>query len=144
MPPRPSNTSSGPSAVAGSDDSTAPLPLPGVALRKARAGRGLTLDEVAAATRIPLRSLVALEADDYARLPAAVYVRGYLRCYGGLLGLDPEPLMNDFEVQLQAHRAAPASNGASPSAGWRRPLILGTGLLAAAALATGVILAWPG
>ncbi|MFZ5654377.1 MAG: helix-turn-helix domain-containing protein [Pseudomonadota bacterium] len=126
--------------MAGSDESAARLPLPGVALRKARTERGLTLEEVAAATRIPLRSLVALEADDYARLPAAVYVRGYLRLCGGLLGLDPEPLMDDFEMQLRAHRGAPDP---PMIAGRRRPLLLGIGALAAlAALVAGVMMAW--
>ena len=83
------------------DDDILTLSLPGIALRQARVAGGLSLDELAAKTCIPLRYLTALEADDYARLPAPVYVRGYLcRCAAELDG-DAERWMADFDLQYQ-------------------------------------------
>jgi hypothetical protein len=65
----------------------------GTALREARVASGLPLEQVAASTRIRLPQLRALEAGEFDRLPAAVYLRGYVRAYAELVGLDPEPLL---------------------------------------------------
>lgn len=65
----------------------------GSLLKEAREARGLSLDEVAAATRVRTPYLEALEADEPQRLPAPVYARGYLRTYAQLLELEPEPLL---------------------------------------------------
>ena len=51
----------------------------GSLLGEARRARGVTLEQVAAATRIRLRHLTALEEGRLTELPAPVYVRGYLR-----------------------------------------------------------------
>lgn len=61
---------------------------PGRRLAQARKARGLTVEEVAAHLRLNLSTLRALEADDYARLPPAAYVSGYLRAYARMLGLN--------------------------------------------------------
>ncbi|MBI4301934.1 MAG: helix-turn-helix domain-containing protein [Chloroflexi bacterium] len=62
----------------------------GEILKEARQRQGLSLDEVSEATKIRLSYLEAIEAEDYDRLPAPVYVRGFLRSYALFLGLDPE------------------------------------------------------
>ena len=69
----------------------------------ARTERGMTLEQIAAGSCISLRSLAALEADDYAKLPEAVYVRGYVRRYAALLGVAAQPLIDDFDVQYGAY-----------------------------------------
>jgi cytoskeleton protein RodZ len=78
--------------------SAEPRPAPpevalGSVLSTRRAERGLTLEQAAAATRIRAVHLAALEADDYDRLPALVFARGYVRTYARYLGLDPEALV---------------------------------------------------
>lgn len=75
----------------------------GVALAGERRAQGLSLEQVAAASRIRVVHLQALERDDLDALPGPVYARGYLRSYAALLGLDPEPLLARL-----APREAPA------------------------------------
>lgn len=65
----------------------------GERLRNARLARGLSLEDVEAATRIRRRFLEALEAEAFDELPGPVYVRGFLRVYSTYLGLPPEELM---------------------------------------------------
>ncbi len=43
-------------------------------------------------------SLRALESDDYEKLPALVYVRGYVRRYCTLLGIDPTPVLDNLDA----------------------------------------------
>ena len=66
---------------------------PGVLLAAKRAERGLSIDQVAASTRIRPEHLRALEADDFDQFAASVYTRGYLRTYATFLGLDAEELI---------------------------------------------------
>lgn len=65
----------------------------GAVLAERRGERGLTIEQVASATRVRAEYLRALEADQAERLPAAVYAKGYLRTYARYLGLEPEPLV---------------------------------------------------
>jgi cytoskeleton protein RodZ len=57
-------------------------------LRRARERRGLTLQQVADDTKIPLRHLHALERDEFAALPAGMYRRAEVRAYAEAIGLD--------------------------------------------------------
>lgn len=61
-------------------------------LRRGREERGLTLEDVEEATRIRARYLEGLEQGDYESLPAAVYVRGFLKTYANYLDLDGDEL----------------------------------------------------
>ncbi len=65
----------------------------GQALAARRAERGLSIEQVAASTRIRAEHLRALEADDFAGFAAPVYANGYLRTYATYLGLDAEELL---------------------------------------------------
>ncbi len=71
---------------------------PGHQLSSAREAKGLSLDAVGESTGIPLGVLEALEANDWDKLDAPVYVRGYLRKYAGLLGLDQRALVEAYEA----------------------------------------------
>jgi len=70
----------------------------GETLRSARLAKGITLEDAERVTRIPRKYLEALELEDYGRLPAPVYARGFLRSYSGYLGLDPGELLPFFPV----------------------------------------------
>ncbi len=59
---------------------------PGRMLRDAREARGLEVQAVARTLHLHPRTIAALEADDFAALPAPIFVRGYLNAYCKLLG----------------------------------------------------------
>ena len=63
-------------------------------LRQARIRRGRSLQQANQATRIALRYLEAIEAEDWDRMPAATYARGFISSYAQYLGLDPAPLLD--------------------------------------------------
>ena len=65
----------------------------GARLRKTREAAGLTQADVAARLKMPLRVVQSLEAEDWSRLGAPVFVRGQLRSYSRLLGLTTAPMM---------------------------------------------------
>lgn len=55
------------------------MPSLGSFLREHRESRGLSLEQLARATRVAVRHLAALEADDLAALPPPVFTRGFVR-----------------------------------------------------------------
>jgi cytoskeleton protein RodZ len=68
----------------------------GAHLREAREGRGLSLREIADATKISARSLEALERNDIVRLPGGIFSRAFVRAYAVEVGLDPEETISEF------------------------------------------------
>jgi cytoskeleton protein RodZ len=71
----------------------------GEQLREARQAAGLSQADVAARLRMPLRVVQSLEAEDWSRLGAPVFVRGQLRSYSKLLGLTIEPVVEAAGVE---------------------------------------------
>ena len=71
---------------AGQPASEVPPQHAGETLRAARDAHGLTLAEIAARTRVPIRHLEALEAGDYASLPSPTYAVGFARAYARAAG----------------------------------------------------------
>ncbi|MFY2764894.1 RodZ domain-containing protein [Arenimonas sp. MALMAid1274] len=59
----------------------------GLRLRLAREKSGLTVEQVAQQLKLPVAIVHAMEADDWQRLGAPVYVRSYLGSYLRLVGL---------------------------------------------------------
>ena len=66
-------------------------------LRKTREERGITLEQVAQATRVRLPYLVAFEEDEPTSLPSAVQARGFLRLYASFLDLPAQPLLDGWK-----------------------------------------------
>lgn len=71
---------------------------PGPRLRKAREAAGLGQSDVAAELRLGVDTIDALERDAVERLPAPIFVRGYLRNYAALVGLPPEELVDAYNA----------------------------------------------
>ena len=80
----------------------------GADLRKAREHAGLSLPDLAARTRIPQRTLRAIEENDFNNVPAGIFARSFIRTYAREVGVDPgeavaqyrsmtEPVMVDSE-----------------------------------------------
>jgi cytoskeleton protein RodZ len=86
-------------------------PQIGATLRDARRRLGLEVKEAEERTKIRARYLRALENEEWDALPAPAYVRGFLRTYGALLGLDGELLADEFRRRYEE----PAPIGAPPS-----------------------------
>lgn len=84
----------------------------GAQLASARVARNYSVNDVARQLKLSAGQIEALEADDYARLPRGVFVRGFIRNYARLVGLDPESLVSAAEPQLP--QAAPRSEQPSP------------------------------
>ena len=74
----------------------------GAQLKAAREARGLTLEQVAAETRIPQRHLVTIEAGNFAALPARTYAIGFTRTYAKAVGLDDGKVADRVRAELDA------------------------------------------
>ena len=59
----------------------------GQRLKEAREAKGMSVEDVAAQTRIPTRHLTSLEESDWDKLPAATYSIGFAKNYAGVVGL---------------------------------------------------------
>ncbi|WP_417498513.1 helix-turn-helix domain-containing protein [Lysobacter yangpyeongensis] len=70
----------------------------GAALRQAREAAGMSVEQVASQLRMTVRAVANLEADDWSSLGAPVFVRGQLRSYARLLGVDIEPYIEQTPV----------------------------------------------
>lgn len=82
----------------------------GQRLREAREARGLSLEEVAAQTRIPIRHLRSIEDGKYEELPALTYTVGFGRNYANAVGLDGAEIGRELREQLGgAQRASSIS-----------------------------------
>jgi cytoskeletal protein RodZ len=70
----------------------------GTTLAAARETAGLTLEDVAAATRIRRTLIMNIENDDYSACGGDFYARGHLRNIAVAVGLDPAPLLAEFDA----------------------------------------------
>jgi cytoskeletal protein RodZ len=75
----------------------------GAALRRTREEKGISLDEIAAETRLSKRYLLALEDEAIHKLPGGTYNRAYLRSYADHLGLDGDRLVREYSLE-EAHQ----------------------------------------
>lgn len=76
----------------GQEDSTV-----GGYLRSTREAKALSLEDVAQGTRIGKNYIVALEKNEFEKLPSPAYVKGFLRLYAGFLGLSGNDLVSWYE-----------------------------------------------
>jgi cytoskeleton protein RodZ len=70
-------------------------------LKREREMRGVSLEEVSAATRISTRFLEAIESDDWDRLPGGVFNRGFIRSVARFLGLDEESMVAEYALETR-------------------------------------------
>jgi len=69
---------------------------PGRALAAARAELKLSVADISQQIKYGVKQIVAIEADDYAKLPGMTFVRGMIRSYAKLVHLDPQPLLAEL------------------------------------------------
>ena len=70
---------------------------PGAHLRQAREAANISADKISASLLLGSKTIEALEADSFDRLPAPTFVRGYLRSYARLLGLPAGPILEMYD-----------------------------------------------
>jgi cytoskeleton protein RodZ len=80
-------------------------------LKREREMRGVSLEEIAAATRINTRFLEAIESERWDQLPGGVFNRGFIRSVARYLGMDEDALVAEYDLGAK-------SNG-NPGAGAR-------------------------
>jgi cytoskeleton protein RodZ len=126
----------------------------GNTLAEARTRRGVDLDEVHAATGIRPRYLRAIEEEDWNALPEEFYARSFVRKYAEFLGVDPDPLVDEYRRQRGTSGSAGAPTSPFARTNSRRAdalrrrrkrqavyVWIGTGLLAAAIVVAIVLIA---
>ena len=72
----------------------------GAQLRTAREANSLSIATLAERTRVPARTLAAIERNDQSALPPHPFARGFVRSYAEELDLDPEQVARDFFAQF--------------------------------------------
>jgi len=73
----------------------------GAALRDARELRGLSLNRLSQATKITVTILQAIETNRRDRLPAGIFLRGFVRAYAREVGLNPEDTVRQYLEQFE-------------------------------------------
>jgi len=68
----------------------------GERMQREREMRGITLEEIANATKIGARSLRALEQEDFDKLPGGIFNKGFVRAYARYLGIDEDQAVADY------------------------------------------------
>ena len=69
-------------------------------LQSIRLEKKISLEEVAAQTRIGLGNLMLVEREDHEQLPAEVFVKGFLRSYAAAIGADGDEAVRRYESRL--------------------------------------------
>jgi cytoskeleton protein RodZ len=80
----------------------------GARLRSAREAHGLSLDDIAARTRVPTRHLKAIEDDAFDQLPAAPYSVGFAKAFADAVGLNREEIGREFRAEKEGYGASDA------------------------------------
>jgi cytoskeleton protein RodZ len=67
-------------------------------LRREREMRKISLEEIAAATKIGTRHLRALEEEEFNKLPGGIFNKGFVRAYARFLGINEDQAVSDYLV----------------------------------------------
>ena len=121
----------------------ADVPTVGERLRAAREQKGLSLEDVAAQTRIPQRHLESLETSDWDKLPAPTYTTGFAKSYATAVGLDRTEIGEQLRAELGGQRAvvhqAEVFEPADPARTMPKSLVFGA---IAAVILLVVLMSW--
>ena len=90
----------------------------GERLKQAREAAGLSVDDVAAKLHMPARIVRSLEAEDWSRLGAPVFVRGQVRSYSRLMGLTTAPMLDALVDVGPVEPSRLVSRTHTPKAQW--------------------------
>jgi cytoskeletal protein RodZ len=77
----------------------------GEQLLAAREKAGISLEDIAAQTRIPTRHLQSIESSDWDKLPAPTYTMGFAKSYATAVGLDRNAIADQLREEMGGMRA---------------------------------------
>jgi cytoskeleton protein RodZ len=120
----------------------------GAILRTEREARGLSVEEIAERVKYSVRQVEALEHDDAEHLPQGTFLRGFVRSYARVLGMDESKLLEVTHTQTEHHfDVADVQAGGAPlpitGDASRRSRYLMLGALAVAILLAGFVWTHP-
>ena len=72
----------------------------GEKLKTERERRGLSVEDIALRTRIPMRHLEAIEKSEYQKLPGSTYAIGFTRTYARAMEMDDAKIGADLRLEL--------------------------------------------
>jgi cytoskeleton protein RodZ len=81
----------------------------GQALSAARRDAGLSIEDISAKTRLRATVIRSIEADDFSLCGGDFYARGHIRTLAGLVGLDPVPLLAEYDATFGGGEEGPAT-----------------------------------
>lgn len=102
----------------------------GQILSQSRNHKKLTLEQVEKATKIRLKFLVALEKDEFNKLPPGTFARGFIKNYASYLGLSGEEMLAFYRRQTNEEKAPAMPNKPVPKPGFSvSPINIGIAIL---------------
>ena len=90
-------------------------------LRREREMRGVTLQEISAATKISVRFLKSIENEEFSKLPGGLFSRSFVRAYARYLGLDEDPLLEEYQQAAKARPEVDLTQFSPPARTFSRP-----------------------
>lgn len=87
----------------------------GKILRESREKQGFTVTQVADATHMMIQIVEELESEDFHRIAAPIYGRGFIKLYSEFLGINPAPLLDEFNEIYSGARRPPVATRALKS-----------------------------
>jgi cytoskeleton protein RodZ len=122
----------------------------GARLRDAREAKGLSVDSLAAKTRVAARMLSAIERNDLSKVPPRPYGRGFVRAYAQEVGLDPDATVRAYFARFEPVAPTQAQHMSDERVGvagdfssWARHAPMATSAVVLLILVTGLAL-WAG
>ena len=89
----------------------------GKTLRTAREAKGLTPGQIAERTHMIVQTVEGLEREDFSRIVAPIYGRGFVKLYCEAVGLEPQPLVDAFmEIYSSGRGTSAAKSTPTPAA----------------------------
>jgi cytoskeleton protein RodZ len=86
--------------------SSAAAQQPQLRLEARRRERGISLEQIAETTKISLRFLQAIEAEEFGLLPGGLFNTSYIRQYAAAIGFDSKELLDYYHTRTGAHPQA--------------------------------------
>jgi len=97
----------------------------GALFRRLRLERSLDINDVSEETRIPAKTVRAIETDDYPMLPAPAFARGFYSLYAKMLDLDQEEIIRRYYEESSKNITAKSSSKLSAPS-WQQHKNIGT------------------
>jgi len=88
----------------------------GETLREARLRKKLTASQIAAATRMKVQVVEAIEREDFSKVAAPIYGKGFIRLYAEQVGLDATPLIEEYVTRFVSSKTPSLISAAELSA----------------------------